>query len=55
MHYLNRLEQSKTARLEFSPRASEKCRGRAIADGELELLMEAADGGKRTESFAVVK
>ena len=55
MWALNRLEQKKTSRLDFSPRASEKCRVRAIADWELELLLEATDRGMRTEGFAVVK
>ncbi|KAH0869774.1 hypothetical protein HID58_076796, partial [Brassica napus] len=47
---LNRLEQKKTSRLEFSSRASIKCGVRAISDGELELLMEAVDGGMRTDA-----
>ncbi|KAG2243537.1 hypothetical protein Bca52824_094611 [Brassica carinata] len=61
---LNRLgtKESNKVRV-FSPRASEKCRVKAIEDlkkaklraREHELVMEGVDGGMENESFAVVK
>ncbi|CAH2078592.1 unnamed protein product [Thlaspi arvense] len=61
---LNRLGTKENSKVRvFSPRASEKCRVKAIEDlkkaklraREHELVTEAADGGTENESFAVVK
>ncbi|ESQ55500.1 hypothetical protein EUTSA_v10027385mg [Eutrema salsugineum] len=61
---LNRLGTKENSKVRvFSPRASEKCRVKAIEDlkkaklraREHELGIEAADGGMENESFAVVK
>ncbi|CAH8276120.1 unnamed protein product [Arabidopsis lyrata] len=61
---LNRLGTKENNKVRvFSPRASEKCRVKAIEDlkkaklraREHELLIETADGGMENESFAVVK
>ncbi|CAA7059818.1 unnamed protein product [Microthlaspi erraticum] len=61
---LNRLGTKGNSKVKvFSPRASEKCRVKAIEDlkkaklraREQELVTESADGGKENESFAVVK
>ncbi|KAG7542315.1 Ovate protein family C-terminal [Arabidopsis thaliana x Arabidopsis arenosa] len=61
---LNRLGTKENNKVRvFSPRASEKCRVKAIEDlkkaklraREHELLIETADGGMKNESFAVVK
>ncbi|KAF8097460.1 hypothetical protein N665_0289s0048 [Sinapis alba] len=61
---LNRLGAKESNKVRaFSPRASEKCRVKAIEDlkkakhraREHELVKEAADGGMENESFAVVK
>ncbi|KAL1224767.1 Transcription repressor OFP5 [Cardamine amara subsp. amara] len=59
---LNKLGTKDKVRV-FSPRASEKCRVKAIEDlkkaklraREHELVKETADGGTENESFAVVK
>lgn len=61
---LNRLGTKESSKVKvFSPRASEKCRVKAIEDlkkaklraREHKLGKESADGGKENESFAVVK
>ncbi|EOA16865.1 hypothetical protein CARUB_v10005090mg [Capsella rubella] len=61
---LNRLGTKENNKVRvFSPRASEKCRVKAIEDlkkaklraREQELLIETTDGGTENESFAVVK